>query len=238
MCSRVVLNPPGIGAAVTALESARGRNQHARGNNRKRNRAIVTGAVVVALLVAMGLSTTVVGADSDLGAGPEAFSAEAWGAENFPTIQQGIAERAVPADELAAAVLADPSAAGEEYGVDAGTGPEISTTFTGTVGAGQAGIYPVTIEGVPSDILIRVQTGPAINGTDLRDATGTVEFGQFTNQIDYQDAASALNEQLKSTVLGDIDTTTLEGKTVEVTGAFQLINPAGWLVTPSDLVVQ
>lgn len=186
----------------------------------------------------MGLSTTVVGADSDLGAGPEAFSAEAWGAENFPTIQQGIAERAVPAGELATAVLADPAAAGEEYGVDAGTGPEISTTFTGTFGAGQAGIYPVTVEGVPSDILIRVQTGPAINGTDLRDATGAVEFGQFTNQIDYQDAASALNEQLKSTVLGDIDTTTLEGKTIEVTGAFQLINPAGWLVTPSDLVVQ
>jgi predicted lipoprotein len=209
-----------------------------RNANRKRNRTIATVAVLAVLLVAMGLSTKVVGADSDLGAGPEAFSAEAWGAENFPTIQEGIAERAVPADELAAAILADPAAAGAEYGVDAGTGPEISTTFTGTVGAGQAGIYPVTVEGVPSDVLIRIQTGPAINGTDLRDATGTVEFGQFTNQIDYQDAASALNEQLKSTVLDGIDTTALEGETVEVTGAFQLINPAGWLVTPSDLVVQ
>ncbi|GAA0967624.1 DUF2291 family protein [Frigoribacterium faeni] len=224
--------------APRGVSSAGGTGRSGRAGNRKRNRTIVTVAVIAVLLVAMGLSTTVVGADSDLGAGPEAFSAEAWGAENFPTIQQGIADRAVPADELAAAVLADPTAAGEEYGVDAGTGPEISTTFTGTVGAGQAGIYPVTVEGVPSDILIRVQTGPAINGTDLRDATGTVEFGQFTNQIDYQDAASALNEQLKSTVLGDIDTTTLEGETIEVTGAFQLINPAGWLVTPSDLVVQ
>jgi predicted lipoprotein len=209
-----------------------------RNTNRKRNPTIATVAVLAVLLVAMGLSTKVVGADSDLGAGPEAFSAEAWGAENFPTIQEGIAERAVPADELAAAILADPAAAGAEYGVDAGTGPEISTTFTGTVGAGQAGIYPVTVEGVPSDVLIRIQTGPAINGTDLRDATGTVEFGQFTNQIDYQDAASALNEQLKATVLDGIDTTALEGETVEVTGAFQLINPAGWLVTPSDLVVQ
>ncbi|KQR64029.1 hypothetical protein ASF89_12970 [Frigoribacterium sp. Leaf172] len=209
-----------------------------RSTSRKRNRTIATVAVLAVLLVAMGLSTKVVGADSDLGAGPEAFSAEAWGAENFPTIQEGIAERAVPADELATAILADPTAAGAEYGVDAGTGPEISTTFTGTVGAGEAGIYPVTVEGVPSDILIRIQTGPAINGTDLRDATGTVEFGQFTNQIDYQDAASALNEQLKSTVLDGIDTTALEGQTVEVTGAFQLINPAGWLVTPSDLVVQ
>jgi predicted lipoprotein len=220
--------------ATASTRTARsGRNA-----NRKRNRTIATVAVLAVLLVAMGLSTKVVGADSDLGAGPEAFSAEAWGAENFPTIQEGIAERAVPADELAAAILADPAAAGAEYGVDAGTGPEISTTFTGTVGAGQAGIYPVTVEGVPSDVLIRIQTGPAINGTDLRDATGTVEFGQFTNQIDYQDAASALNEQLKATVLDGVDTTALEGQTIEVTGAFQLINPAGWLVTPSDLVVQ
>jgi predicted lipoprotein len=220
--------------ATASTRTARsGRNA-----NRKRNRTIATVAVLAVLLVAMGLSTKVVGADSDLGAGPEAFSAEAWGAENFPAIQEGIAERAVPADELAAAILADPAAAGAEYGVDAGTGPEISTTFTGTVGAGEAGIYPVTVEGVPSDVLIRIQTGPAINGTDLRDATGTVEFGQFTNQIDYQDAASALNEQLKATVLDGVDTTALEGQTIEVTGAFQLINPAGWLVTPSDLVVQ
>jgi predicted lipoprotein len=201
-------------------------------------RTLVVVVAVLALVVAMALSTKVVGADSDLGAGPEEFSAEAWGEENFPKISEGIAERAVDAPTLAAAIAADPTAAGQEYGTDAGTGPVFPVTFTGTVGAGQAGIYPVSVEGVPGDVLIRVQTGPAINGTDLRDATGTVQFGQFTNQIDYQDAASALNEQLKTSVLGEVDTTALEGKTIEVTGAFQLINPAAWLVTPSELVVK
>ncbi|WP_150307722.1 DUF2291 family protein [Planctomonas psychrotolerans] len=201
-------------------------------------RTIITGVIVLALLVAMALSTKVVGADSDLGAGPEAFSAEAWGEENFPVIQEAIADRAVEAPTLAEAIAADPAAAGEEYGVMGGTGPVFSVTFTGTVGAGQAGIYPVTVEGVPEDVLIRVQTGPAINGTDLRDATGTVGFGQFTNQIEFQDAASALNEQLKTSVLESVDTTALEGKTIDVTGAFQLINPQGWLVTPSELEVQ
>jgi len=199
---------------------------------------IVIGALVVALIVAMVLSTKVVGADSDLGAGPEAFSAESWGEENFPKIQEAIADRAVDAPTLAAAIAADPTAAGEEYGVAGGTGPVISVTFSGVAGPSQAGIYPVSVDGVPQDILIRVQTGPAINGTDLRDATGEVQFGQFTNQIDYQNAASALNEQLKESVLSSVDTTTLEGKTIEVTGAFQLINPAGWLVTPSELVVK
>ena len=199
---------------------------------------LILAAVVVVVLAAMAFSTKVVGADSDLGAGPADFSAESWAAENFPVIQEGIADRAVDAATLATAIAADSAGAATEYGVPGGTGPEFATTFTGTVGAGQNGIYPVTVEGVPGDVLIRVQTGPAINGNDLRDATGTVEFGQFTNQIDYQDAASALNEQLKTTVLGAVDTTALEGKTIQVTGAFQLINPAGWLVTPSELVVQ
>lgn len=111
-------------------------------------------------------------------------------------------------------------------------------TFTGVVGEGQSGIYEVTVDGVPDDLLIRVQTGPAINGTDLRDATGDITFGQFTNQIDFQNAASALNDELKKTVLADVDTTNLTGKTIEVTGAFTLVNPAAWLVTPVELSVQ
>jgi ABC-type branched-subunit amino acid transport system ATPase component len=58
-----------------------------------------------------------------------------------------------------------------------------------------------------------VQTGPAINGTDLRDATGTIEFGQFTNQIEYQDAGSAINNEMKKAVLAGLDPSALTGKT-------------------------
>jgi predicted lipoprotein len=94
------------------------------------------------------------------------------------------------------------------------------------------------VAGVPSDLLIRVQTGPAINGTDLRDATGTISFGQFSNQIAYQNAGSALNDKLKQQVLSKIGTASLTGKTISVVGAFQLINPKGWLVTPATLSVQ
>jgi predicted lipoprotein len=208
------------------------------GSGRRTTRRVVIGAVALVVVVAMALSVKVVGKGSDVGAGPAAFSASAWGKEHFPKIQTAIAKRAVPATELAPAVLADQTAAGQKYGVDAGTGPEISTTFTGTVGAPQDGVAPVTVPGLPSDLLIRIQTGPAINGTDLRDATGTVEFGQFTNQIDYQNAGAALNDQLKKQVLSKVDATSLQGKTVTVTGVFQLINPKGWLVTPSELEVK
>ena len=85
---------------------------------------------------------------------------------------------------------------------------------------------------------VRIQTGPAINGTELRDATGTVSFGQFTNQIEYQNAGSALNNEMKKAILAPIDTDALAGKTVSVVGAFRLINPKSWLVTPVRLEVQ
>ena len=85
---------------------------------------------------------------------------------------------------------------------------------------------------------MRVQTGPALNGTDVRDATGTIAFGQFTNQIDYQNAGAALNDEVKKQVLAKIDTAHLTGKTISVIGVFQLVVPNSWLITPVRLDVK
>jgi predicted lipoprotein len=94
------------------------------------------------------------------------------------------------------------------------------------------------VEGIPEDLLIRVQFGPAINGTEVRDATGTIAFGDFTNQIEYQDAGSALNNQVKEHVFGDLDRDSLPGQTVSVVGVFRLVNPASWFVTPVRLEIE
>ena len=203
----------------------------------KAKRGIWIGAIVV-LLVLMALDTKVVSLDSTAGAPVGAFSPTSWAKENFPKVQAGIDKRAVDAATLAAAIKANPTGAEKKYGVAGGTGPEFTVKFTGVAGKPDSGIYPVKVDGVPKSLLIRVQTGPAINGTDLRDATGTITFGQFTNQIDYQNAGSALNNLLKKQVLAKVDTAHLTGKTISVVGAFQLINPDAWLVTPSKLSVQ
>ena len=83
-----------------------------------------------------------------------------------------------------------------------------------------------------------MQTGPAITGTDLRDATGKIAFGQFSNQIDYQNAGSALNKEMKLQVLSKIGTSNLTGKTISVVGVFELTDPNDWVVTPVKLTVQ
>lgn len=226
--------PPESSAAPPAARASR------RAANRPRpiGRWVGIGLTVLALLVVV-LGTKVVpqGQEAELAEGPGAFDKATFGAEQFPAVQEGIAERAVPAPELAEALAADQDAAVEEHAVVAAGQPVFSTTFTGTVQEGEGGIVEIAVDGMPEGVAVRMQTGPAINGTELRDATGEYDFSQFTNQIEFQDAGAALNEEMKAQVLDPVDVEGLEGQTVTVTGAFTLVNPEGWLITPSALEV-
>ena len=198
---------------------------------------LALGAALV-LLVAMAVSTKVVQIGSEADQQPGAFSMESYGASEFPKVRSAVEGRAIDAQALAAALASDKNAAAKQYGVPAGVGPEFSVKFTGVAGQGKSGTHPVTVAGLPDTITVRVQTGPAINGTDLRDATGTIAFGQFTNQIEYQNAGAALNNEMKKQVLAGIDTNALPGKTLSVVGAFKLINPKLWMITPVRIEVQ
>ena len=196
------------------------------------NRAVlITAAVVVAVLGAIALDTTVVRIGSDADVRAAVFSPEAFGAETFPKVQANVTARAVDAVELATAIAADPKAAEAKYSV----GGVYSVKLEGVAGEGKSGIYYVDVAGIPAPLRLRVQTGPAINGTELRDATGEISFSQFTNQIEYQDAGSALNKEMKKLVLDGVDNSALTGKTVSVVGAFKLVNPKSWMITPVSL---
>jgi predicted lipoprotein len=199
---------------------------------------LIGGLVIVALIAGMALDTTIVRIGSENDVRVQKFSPEAFGAEQFPIIKQSVETRAVDAVELAKAIAADKKAAGEKYGVATSVGPVVPVTFTGVVGERKANYNVVAVEGLPPELTVRVQTGPALNGTDLRDATGQIEFGQFTNQIEYQDAGSAINNEVKKVVLGGIDPAGLTGKTVTVVGVFKLVNPKSWIVTPVRLDVK
>jgi predicted lipoprotein len=192
------------------------------------------GVVVVAFI---GLGSEFIPSDDARVAAVVAFDPVSFGADNFGDVKATIEERAVDAVTLGDAIATDATAAAAEYAQASSGGPVFSVTFTGVAGPGESGVYPITVQGLNPDLLVRVQTGPAINGTELRDATDKFPFGDFTNQIAYQNAASALNSELKTEVLEAVATTELEGKTVTVTGAFTLINPEAWFITPVKLEV-
>lgn len=193
---------------------------------------------VVAVFAAMVVNSKVVKIGSADDQEKKVFSKEVYGAAEFPNVQKYVVEHAVDSKILADAIAADSKEAGQKYGVPTSVGAVIPVMFTGIAGESTSGVYNVKVDGIPDDIIVRVQTGPAINGTELRDATGKIEFGQFTNQIEYQDAGTAINTELKKNVLSTIDNSNLAGKKLKVTGAFKLINPKGWLVTPVKLSVE
>lgn len=210
-----------------------------------KGKGITTGAkrwiwlgLVVLLLLAMFFSTKIVPAGSSAAQGPAAFNAAEYGTQQFPKQQAFIEKNAVDAATLAAAIRTDPTAAGKKYGKSSdGATYVIPVKLTGVVGTVvPSGFTPITVAGLPRGTNVGLQLGPAINGTDLRDVTGDITLNNFENQIQLQDAGAAINDQLKNQ-LNSLDASSLKGKTVQVQGAFTLINPQQWNVTPSRITV-
>lgn len=195
-------------------------------------------AAAAVVLAGIALDTKVVHIGSEADVRQQAFSPDGYGQAEFPRIAEFVKGKAGNAAEVAAAIAADKDAAIAQYGTPASTGAIMAVRVTGTAGEPKAGIYPLAVEGLPEGVAVRVQTGPAINGTDLRDAPGDIAFGKFKNQIEYQNAGAGINRAMKAEVLDKIDAAALTGKTVEVVGAFRLINPKNWLITPVEVVVK
>jgi predicted lipoprotein len=167
-----------------------------------------------------------------------AYADKIWESQVVPTA----AKDAVDAATLLPALEADSAGASEQYGQQAGSGAPYSFLVKGSgtviaVSSGNAvGSIQVEIAGA-GKTKVNLAVGPAFVGTAVRDAVGFVDFGQFTNQIDYADAATALNSKVKSTVVNDLDLATIKGKQVTFTGAFQLLDPSSVLITPITLEV-
>ncbi len=205
----------------------------------KRKRAplfIALAALAVLGAIALDTKVVVIGSESD--ARQQAFDPDGFGQTQFPRIRDLVVERAPEAPALASELAADDKAAIEKYATMAGTFAVFPVRLTGVVGEGKSGVFDVAVEGLPEGTRVRVQTGPAINGTELRDVPGDIEFGAFKNQIEYQDAGSGINRAMAAETLGDLDRDALPGRTISVVGVFKLINPKNWLVTPVQLEVR
>jgi predicted lipoprotein len=187
----------------------------------RRARSVWPGAVVL-LLVAIGFATEYRPIDAPHAATQQAFDPTAFAAQTYePQVVPEIERSAVELSVLLPALAKDPDAAGQQYGRRPGTGPyNYPVRGSGVAGNVRSGLLPVTVPGVPEGTQVYVQVGPAINGTALRDAAGFITFGQFLNQVEYADAATALNEAVMQRVLAGLDPASLSGKTITFVGAF------------------
>lgn len=171
---------------------------------------------------------TAQGANANLVQNPTAYAQEQYQAAVVPTIEQN----AIDIVTLVTALQQDANAAGAEYGHKNGDSPwSFPVTATGTVAEGEFGEVALEIAGMPAGLTVGVQTGPAITGTAIRDATGLMTFEMFINQIDFATAATALNDQVKAHVLAITNFDELLGKEITVVGAFTYDNTAHIKIT-------
>lgn len=66
---------------------------------------------------------------------------------------------------------------------------------------------------------VSIQIGPIVRGTSLRDATGLINFSDFTNQLQYADVGNEINDRILKTVLAPLLHQSLQGRTITFTGA-------------------
>ncbi|MEU4536622.1 DUF2291 domain-containing protein [Streptosporangium sp. NPDC023825] len=194
-------------------------------------------ALAVALLAAIGFSTQYRSAESVAAAGPRRFDPAAYGARTYEDrVVPAIERKAVELPVLVKAMNTDMEAAGKQYGVRHGNGPyTFAVEGVGRAGAVRSGLMHVTVPGLPPGTRVSLQVGPIINGTALRDAVGFISFGQFLDQVEYADAATALNDQMREKLLRNLDVPRLEGKKISFIGAFSFLTPSVVTITPVSI---
>jgi predicted lipoprotein len=202
-------------------------------------------AVVLAVLPACKIIKTPTAEEKAAAAAKSAFDPKAkvdaiWQPQVVPYFEK----RAGELKDVTQLAASNPDQAGEKYGnprKQSSSPWTYAVKFSGKVIAADTDSRAATLD-VDTDgdgkADAKVQLGPALRGTALRDTLDFVNFNEFKNQIEWAQFGKAFNEKANTAFLAAMPRDGLVGKTVTVIGAFPLSNggqPA--LVTPSELTV-
>lgn len=164
---------------------------------------------------------------------------EIWAAKAVPALDQ----RAIPANKLVAAIDADLERAGAELGRRAGEGSAWTFVVSGTGvvssvdAASRRGSAEVTLTGTAPARAVRLQIGPVVSGTAIRDALPFVAFNDFADQLAFADVGRALTARALRTLRPGI-AQLRPGQAVRFTGVVNVRAPGEPLVvTPVALSV-
>lgn len=166
--------------------------------------------------------------------------AEIWDAQVLPYLDG----KAAPLTEVVEASASDATAAGAKYGnpdKQANSPWTFAVKIDGTIVAAATESRAATIDvDVDADgkADAKVQIGPAIRGTALRDSFDFVNFNDFKNQIEWAQFGKALNQHVDEGLLQALPRDALVGKTVSITGAYPMRSGDTLpLVTPARITV-
>lgn len=151
---------------------------------------------------------------------PTTYVDSIWKSRVIPDAEKN----AVPVATLVPELQSSPKTATSRYGNDVGGSFGFLVEFSGTVTkvdtSTPLGSIIVNSSVGGKELPIKVQIGPVILGTSLRDSLKFISFGQFLNQVQYGSVADALNARVEKDVVSALNLKSLPGKTVNVRGAY------------------
>ncbi len=149
----------------------------------------------------------------------DAYVAKIWDAQALPELQR----RAVPAKDLFQAIDANPDEAGARLGRRASEGGAWTFVVSGegVVRAVDDSSRRRTMEVEVGSRAIRLETGPVVVGTALRDALPFIAFDDFADQLAFADVGRALTATSLARVKPALDGVR-PGDRVRFVGAFNL----------------
>ncbi|MGO7212785.1 DUF2291 family protein [Rhizobium ruizarguesonis] len=210
-----------------------------------RMKGALLAAVVAAALPGCKIIKTPTAEEKAAAAAKTAFDPNAkveaiWQSEAVPYFEK----RAGDLKDVMQLSASSPDAAGEKYGnprKQSSSPWTYAVKITGKVVAADTASRAATLD-VDADgdgkADAKVQIGPALRGTALRDTLEFVNFNEFKNQIEWAQFGKAFNEKANAAFLSTVPREGLIGKTVTAIGAFPLPKSGELpLVTPSELKV-
>jgi predicted lipoprotein len=152
---------------------------------------------------------------------PKEFSLTDFASKSLPLIAADIQAKANDMAIVAEAADKDIVAAGAEFGRDLGNKSFVfAVKTTAKVKSVDENFIILDVPGASAQDTFNIPVGLALSGNPLRDVTGTITFGDFYDQTQYQDAANALKDLVRSSIIDKLDLKTITGKTLEIYGAW------------------
>ena len=174
------------------------------------------------------------------GFNPERQASALW----TPKVVPYLTTRAGPFAEVAALIGSNLDEAAAKYGhkEKEGNAPwtfaaKVSGTVVKAETKSRAAYLDTDVNG-DGKADVRVQIGPVIKGTAIRDSLDFVNFNQFKNQIQWAEFGKAFNAHANETLLQALPREGLEGKRIDAIGAYPL--PASGqlpLLTPVTITI-
>ena len=200
---------------------------------------MLVAVLAVALLAAMVASTKFLTPQQVTALNPPAFTASGYVAQHFPEVTKTLTDKATDIATVAPAIDAGPAAAGKKYGTAVGGDQyAFAVKATGTVTSVDSDFVILKVPGVPAKDTVRIPLGIALNGTPVRDAPGTIAYGDFPDQTAYQSVANLFTERMRQQVLAPAKLPAAKGRSVTVVGAYETGGPPNsYIIQPVSISV-